>query len=59
MEHMDDKIYMARALELANLGRGQVSPNPMVGCVVVLNGEIIGKTTKSRTNYVLNWLLIS
>ncbi|QJD81348.1 bifunctional diaminohydroxyphosphoribosylaminopyrimidine deaminase/5-amino-6-(5-phosphoribosylamino)uracil reductase RibD [Spirosoma rhododendri] len=27
--------YMRRALELATLGRGQVSPNPMVGCVIV------------------------
>lgn len=26
---------MQRALELAALGRGQVSPNPMVGCVIV------------------------
>ncbi|GAB3769714.1 bifunctional diaminohydroxyphosphoribosylaminopyrimidine deaminase/5-amino-6-(5-phosphoribosylamino)uracil reductase RibD [Spirosoma horti] len=25
---------MSRALELASLGRGQVSPNPMVGCVI-------------------------
>ncbi|UFH54386.1 bifunctional diaminohydroxyphosphoribosylaminopyrimidine deaminase/5-amino-6-(5-phosphoribosylamino)uracil reductase RibD [Spirosoma sp. KNUC1025] len=27
--------YMRRALELATLGRGSVSPNPMVGCVIV------------------------
>ncbi|MBC3784098.1 bifunctional diaminohydroxyphosphoribosylaminopyrimidine deaminase/5-amino-6-(5-phosphoribosylamino)uracil reductase RibD [Spirosoma utsteinense] len=27
--------YMQRALELATLGRGHVSPNPMVGCVIV------------------------
>ncbi len=27
--------YMLRALELATLGRGYVSPNPMVGCVIV------------------------
>ena len=43
MEHMDDKIYMARALELANLGRGQVSPNPLVGCVIVHKSHIIGE----------------
>ncbi|MBC7568575.1 MAG: bifunctional diaminohydroxyphosphoribosylaminopyrimidine deaminase/5-amino-6-(5-phosphoribosylamino)uracil reductase RibD [Spirosoma sp.] len=32
--------FMRRALELATLGRGWVSPNPMVGCVIVhdLNG---------------------
>ncbi|WP_420148514.1 bifunctional diaminohydroxyphosphoribosylaminopyrimidine deaminase/5-amino-6-(5-phosphoribosylamino)uracil reductase RibD, partial [Spirosoma sp.] len=27
--------FMLRALELASLGRGHVSPNPMVGCVIV------------------------
>ena len=43
MEHMDDNIYMKRALELANLGRGQVSPNPMVGCVIVHKSHIIGE----------------
>lgn len=30
---------MRRALELATLGRGQVSPNPMVGCVIVYDSE--------------------
>lgn len=34
---------MSRALELAALGRGQVSPNPMVGCVIVHNQRIIGE----------------
>ncbi len=34
---------MRRALELAALGRGSVSPNPMVGCVVVHNDRIIGE----------------
>ncbi|AKD56127.1 bifunctional diaminohydroxyphosphoribosylaminopyrimidine deaminase/5-amino-6-(5-phosphoribosylamino)uracil reductase RibD [Spirosoma radiotolerans] len=29
-----DERFMLRALELATLGRGQVSPNPMVGCVI-------------------------
>lgn len=29
-----DERFMGRALELASLGRGQVSPNPMVGCVI-------------------------
>ncbi|QMW00190.1 bifunctional diaminohydroxyphosphoribosylaminopyrimidine deaminase/5-amino-6-(5-phosphoribosylamino)uracil reductase RibD [Spirosoma foliorum] len=31
--------FMRRALELATLGRGQVSPNPMVGCVIVYDPE--------------------
>lgn len=34
---------MQRALELAELGRGKVSPNPMVGCVIVHNDKIIGE----------------
>ena len=34
---------MLRALELATLGRGQVSPNPMVGCVIVHEDKIIGE----------------
>ena len=37
------KIYMLRAIELAELGRGSVSPNPMVGCVIVHDGLIIGE----------------
>lgn len=35
---------MARALELAARGQGQVSPSPLVGCVVVgRNGEVLGE----------------
>ncbi len=34
---------MTRALELAQLGRGSVSPNPMVGCVIVYDDKIIGE----------------
>lgn len=34
---------MTRALELAQLGLGEVSPNPMVGCVIVYNDKIIGE----------------
>lgn len=40
---MDTK-WMAKALELAALGKGYVSPNPLVGCVIVSeNGELIGE----------------
>ena len=35
--------YMIRALQLAELGAGRVAPNPMVGCVIVHNGKIIGE----------------
>ncbi|MGM9802421.1 MAG: bifunctional diaminohydroxyphosphoribosylaminopyrimidine deaminase/5-amino-6-(5-phosphoribosylamino)uracil reductase RibD [Candidatus Limisoma sp.] len=38
-----DEKYMERALQLAALGRGRVSPNPMVGAVVVARGRIIGE----------------
>lgn len=34
---------MKRAIELAYLGLGKVSPNPMVGCVIVKDGLIIGE----------------
>lgn len=36
------EIYMRRCLELAALGIGYVSPNPMVGAVIVHNEQIIG-----------------
>jgi diaminohydroxyphosphoribosylaminopyrimidine deaminase / 5-amino-6-(5-phosphoribosylamino)uracil reductase len=39
----NDELYMRRAIELAEWGRGQVSPNPMVGCVIVHNETIIGE----------------
>jgi len=35
--------YMQRCIELARLGAGEVSPNPMVGAVVVHEGKIIGE----------------
>ena len=35
-----------RALELASFGIGQVSPSPLVGCVIVSeNGEVVGEGT--------------
>jgi diaminohydroxyphosphoribosylaminopyrimidine deaminase/5-amino-6-(5-phosphoribosylamino)uracil reductase len=34
---------MARAIELAERGRATVSPNPMVGCVLVRDGEVVGE----------------
>jgi diaminohydroxyphosphoribosylaminopyrimidine deaminase / 5-amino-6-(5-phosphoribosylamino)uracil reductase len=37
------ELYMRRALELALLGLGSASPNPMVGCVIVHNDKIIGE----------------
>ena len=40
---MNDTDYMNLAIDLAAKGRGQVSPNPMVGAVIVNNGEIVGQ----------------
>lgn len=34
---------MERALQLAAQGRGRTSPNPMVGCVVVRSGHVLGE----------------
>jgi diaminohydroxyphosphoribosylaminopyrimidine deaminase / 5-amino-6-(5-phosphoribosylamino)uracil reductase len=38
-----DISFMHRALDLAEKGRGQASPNPMVGAVIVRDGRIIGE----------------
>src|SRR5437016_3396135 len=37
-----DKVFMRQALQLAAKGRGSVSPNPLVGSVIVKDGKIIG-----------------
>lgn len=39
----DDSFFMRRALELARRGEGRVEPNPMVGCAVVRDGEMVGE----------------
>ena len=38
-----DREYMSRALELAAQGRFTTTPNPSVGCVLVIDGEIVGE----------------
>ena len=40
--------YLRRALELAEGGRGRVSPNPLVGAVLVRDGEVIGEGFHAR-----------
>lgn len=40
---MTDEAFMARALELAKRAEGRTRPNPVVGCVLVRDGEIIGE----------------
>ena len=43
MTESDKILYMRRCLSLARKGLGRVSPNPMVGCVIVKDGNIIGE----------------
>ena len=48
---MNDKLnekYMELALTLALKGKGTVSPNPMVGAVIVKDGRIIGEGYHQR-----------
>jgi len=42
-DHHTDEFFMQRALDLALLGSGHVSPNPLVGSVIVHEGKIIGE----------------
>ena len=39
----DEHAFMSRALAVAERGRGKVSPNPPVGCVLVKDGEVIAE----------------
>lgn len=43
-----DTRYIKRCLDLARRGSGSVSPNPMVGCVVVKSGKVIGEGYHQR-----------
>ena len=43
-----DRVFMRRCLELAARGKGFVSPNPMVGCVIVKNGKIVSEGYHQR-----------
>lgn len=38
-----DDAWMARCLELAEQGRYRVSPNPLVGAVIVRDGAVVGE----------------
>jgi diaminohydroxyphosphoribosylaminopyrimidine deaminase/5-amino-6-(5-phosphoribosylamino)uracil reductase len=40
---VDGQAHMRHALALAERGRGTVSPNPLVGCVVVKDGRVVGE----------------
>ena len=43
MNTKDDHQYMRMALDLAARGAGYVAPNPMVGAVVVRDGQVVGR----------------
>ena len=44
----EDRLHLERALELARGGRGKVSPNPLVGAVLVRDGQPIGEGFHAR-----------
>ena len=41
--HKRDKVLMHRCIDLAKKGLGNTYPNPLVGCVLVKNNEIIAE----------------
>src|SRR5918993_5858576 len=43
-----DAEFLRRAMRLAMNGRGSVEPNPMVGCVIVKDGRVIGEGYHQR-----------
>src|SRR5690606_7145938 len=43
-----DHAMMARALRLAERGAYTTRPNPMVGCVIVRDGEVVGEGYHER-----------
>lgn len=45
---MDDQEWMRQALTLSYRGEGWVSPNPLVGAVIVKNGQKIGEGWHTR-----------
>ena len=43
-----DHVMMARALRLAERGAFTTRPNPMVGCVIARDGEVVGEGWHQR-----------
>ena len=43
-----DALFLARAIELAEGGRGAVNPNPLVGALVVRDGQVLGEGFHAR-----------
>lgn len=46
--NVTDRQFMRRAITLARKGQGWCHPNPMVGCVIVRDGKIIGEGYHKR-----------
>jgi len=44
----DDRKWMRRAVRLAARGQGETNPNPLVGCVVVKGGRVVGEAWHRR-----------
>jgi diaminohydroxyphosphoribosylaminopyrimidine deaminase/5-amino-6-(5-phosphoribosylamino)uracil reductase len=43
MTSAESETWMRRALELAERGRGAVEPNPLVGAILIRNGQLVGE----------------
>lgn len=43
MTELEKKVYMQKAIDLAQQGEGFVNPNPLVGSIIVKDGKIIGE----------------
>jgi len=43
LKTVTDRRLLARAIELAEQGRGRVSPNPLVGAVIAIDDEPVGE----------------
>ena len=43
-----DRLHLARAIDLAERGSGHVKPNPLVGAVIVRDGEVLGEGWHER-----------
>ena len=58
-EAVEDVEYMKKALQLAALARGYTTPNPVVGCVIVKDGKIVGTGyhQKAGTPHAEVWAL--
>ena len=47
-----DHLHLAQALRLAEQGAWTTRPNPMAGCVIVRDGEVVGLDGSARRHVV-------